>query len=122
MQLVCLRMASQSRCTSACPAPALPCACPVPGPALQDGRIFEGRLVNYDTISDLAVLKVEADSPLPTAKLGESPGERVMEWCRVGCKRWTRWRRAGLRKRAGEGEGEGEGEASQRAAKPLDPG
>lgn len=38
--------------------------------SLQDGRIFEGRLVSYDTVSDLAVLRVESDSPLPTAKLG----------------------------------------------------
>ena len=36
----------------------------------QDGRIFEGRLVSYDTVSDLAVLKVESDAPLPTARLG----------------------------------------------------
>lgn len=47
---------------------------------LQDGRIFEGRLVSYDTVSDLAVLRVESDSPLPTAKLGRSASLRVGEW------------------------------------------
>lgn len=50
------------------PPPHKPC---LPPPmSLQDGRIFEGRLVSYDTVSDLAVLRVESDSPLPTAKLG----------------------------------------------------
>ncbi|PSC74849.1 protease Do-like 14 isoform B [Micractinium conductrix] len=47
---------------------------------LQDGRIFEGRLVSYDTVSDLAVLKVESDAPLPTARLGRSSSLRVGEW------------------------------------------
>jgi hypothetical protein len=43
-------------------------------PKLQDGRIFEGRLVSYDTVSDLAVLKVESDALLPAARLGEGAG------------------------------------------------
>lgn len=47
---------------------------------LQDGRIFEAELVNYDTVSDLAVLKLKADSPLPVARLGSSAGLRVGEW------------------------------------------
>lgn len=47
---------------------------------LQDGRIFDGRLVSYDTVSDLAVLRIESDSPLPTAKLGRSASLRVGEW------------------------------------------
>ncbi|KAL4447599.1 hypothetical protein ABPG75_004818 [Micractinium tetrahymenae] len=47
---------------------------------LQDGRIFEGRLVSYDTVSDLAVLRIESDAPLPTAKLGRSASLRVGEW------------------------------------------
>ena len=47
---------------------------------LQDGRIFEADLVNYDTVSDLAVLKLKTDSPLPVARLGSSAGLRVGEW------------------------------------------
>ncbi|GAB4816218.1 hypothetical protein N2152v2_003264 [Parachlorella kessleri] len=47
---------------------------------LQDGRIFAGRLVNFDTVSDLAVLKVDSDTPLPHVKMGTSSGLRVGEW------------------------------------------
>ena len=49
---------------------------------LQDGRIYEADLVNYDLISDVAVLRVKADSPLPVARIGSSgaAGLRVGEW------------------------------------------
>lgn len=47
---------------------------------LLDGRIFDATLVSYDAVSDLAVLKVEPDSPLPTVRLGSSAGLRAGEW------------------------------------------
>lgn len=48
--------------------------------ALQDGRTFEGRVLSYDSASDLAVVKVDTKSPLPTLKLGNSRTLRVGEW------------------------------------------
>ncbi|KAL4530046.1 hypothetical protein Ndes2437B_g08428 [Nannochloris sp. 'desiccata'] len=48
---------------------------------LQDGRTFEAEVMNYDTVSDLAVLKMkDVNEPLPVAKLGVSSGLRVGEW------------------------------------------
>lgn len=48
---------------------------------LQDGRTFEAEVTNYDTVSDLAVLKMkDVNEPLPVAKLGVSSGLRVGEW------------------------------------------
>lgn len=47
---------------------------------LQDGRSFEAQLVNFDWLSDLAVLQIKAQSALPVAKLGRSTGLRVGEW------------------------------------------
>lgn len=37
-----------------------------------DGREFEASVVAFDTARDLAVLKINADRPLPTLKLGRS--------------------------------------------------
>ena len=36
-------------------------------------RCLQAQLVNYDTVSDLAVLKIDSDTPLPTVKLGAWP-------------------------------------------------
>jgi len=48
---------------------------------LQDGRTLEAEVSNYDTVSDLAVLKIkDVNEPLPVAKLGVSSGLRVGEW------------------------------------------
>lgn len=47
---------------------------------LQDGRIFEGRLVSYDTVSDLAVLRIDADAALPCVRMGTAAALRVGEW------------------------------------------
>ena len=47
---------------------------------LQDGRIYDADLINYETVSDLAVLKLRADASLPVAKLGDSSRLRVGEW------------------------------------------
>ncbi|XP_004302402.1 PREDICTED: putative protease Do-like 14 [Fragaria vesca subsp. vesca] len=49
---------------------------------LQDGRRLEGTVVNLDVHSDIAIIKVDSDTPLPSAELGCSskvqPGECVI--------------------------------------------
>ncbi|XP_050381282.1 putative protease Do-like 14 [Argentina anserina] len=49
---------------------------------LQDGRRLEGTLVNVDVHSDIAIVKVDSNTPLPSAELGRSskvqPGECVI--------------------------------------------
>ncbi|XP_047087820.1 putative protease Do-like 14 [Lolium rigidum] len=53
---------------------------------LQDGREFEGHVVNADRHSDIAVVKIKSKTPLPAARLGSScnirPGEHVVA---LGC-------------------------------------
>ncbi|KAM3374063.1 hypothetical protein P3S68_012777 [Capsicum galapagoense] len=54
---------------------------------LQDGRVFEGTVVNADLHSDIAIVKIKSTTPLPTAKLGTSnkrlrPGDWVVA---MGC-------------------------------------
>jgi serine protease Do len=39
---------------------------------LTDGRVLKGKVVGSDDATDLAVIKVEADQPLPAAELGNS--------------------------------------------------
>ena len=39
---------------------------------LADGRVLRGRVVGNDEMTDLAVIKVEAEQPLPAAELGNS--------------------------------------------------
>jgi S1-C subfamily serine protease len=39
---------------------------------LTDGRVLRGRVVGSDEVTDLAVIKVEAEQPLPAAELGSS--------------------------------------------------
>ncbi len=39
---------------------------------LADGRVLRGRVVGSDEVTDLAVIKVEAEQPLPAAELGNS--------------------------------------------------
>ncbi len=49
---------------------------------LMDGSTYDAQLVNVDVANDLAVLKIEADRPLPTVVLGRSDdlmvGERAI--------------------------------------------
>ncbi|XP_061360273.1 putative protease Do-like 14 [Gastrolobium bilobum] len=53
---------------------------------LQDGRTFEGKVINADMHSDIAILKINSETPLPEAKLGSSstlrPGDLVIA---MGC-------------------------------------
>ncbi|GMN43895.1 hypothetical protein TIFTF001_013082 [Ficus carica] len=53
---------------------------------LQDGRTFEGTVLNADLHSDIAIVKINSKTPLPTAKLGSSrklqPGDWVIA---MGC-------------------------------------
>src|ERR671939_1128321 len=48
---------------------------------LPDGKVLRGRVVGSDETTDLAVLKVESEQPLPTTQLGDSDslkaGKRV---------------------------------------------
>ena len=44
---------------------------------LADGRVLRGRVTGSDDVTDLAVLKVESDQPLPAAQLGNSDELKV---------------------------------------------
>ncbi|TVU03623.1 hypothetical protein EJB05_50810, partial [Eragrostis curvula] len=53
---------------------------------LQDGREFEGVVLNADRYSDIAVVKIKPDTPLPAAKLGSSSILRPGDWVvALGC-------------------------------------
>ncbi|KAK4478087.1 hypothetical protein RD792_017352 [Penstemon davidsonii] len=53
---------------------------------LQDGRAFEGTVVNADLHSDIAIVRIKSKAPLPTAKLGTSSKLRPGDWVvAVGC-------------------------------------
>lgn len=47
---------------------------------LADGRQFKAQIAGRDAESDLAVLKIEAPSPLPFVKFGESKKARAGDW------------------------------------------
>ena len=47
---------------------------------LNDGTELEGVVVGTDSKTDLALIKVETDKPLPTAPLGDSNQIRVGDW------------------------------------------
>lgn len=52
---------------------------------LADGRTLRARVVGSDPATDLALIKIEVDQPLPTAPLGDSSTLRVGEWvCAIG--------------------------------------
>ncbi|KAF8401503.1 hypothetical protein HHK36_012443 [Tetracentron sinense] len=53
---------------------------------LQDGRTFEGTVVNADFHSDIAVVKIKSKTPLPAARLGSSCKLRPGDWVvAMGC-------------------------------------
>ncbi|KAJ9557097.1 hypothetical protein OSB04_011711 [Centaurea solstitialis] len=53
---------------------------------LQDGRSFEGTVVNADLHADIAIVKINSKTPLPTAKLGSSSSLRPGDWVvALGC-------------------------------------
>lgn len=53
---------------------------------LQDGRSFEGTVVNADLHSDIAIVRIKSKTPLPTAKLGSSSKLRPGDWVvAMGC-------------------------------------
>ncbi|CAI5941036.1 unnamed protein product [Closterium sp. NIES-64] len=47
---------------------------------LQDGRTFDGHVLSFDSLSDIALVKVSALSPLPVVKLGSSKALRPGDW------------------------------------------
>lgn len=47
---------------------------------LPDGREFESKLVGSDAPTDIAVLKVKSDKPLPTVEFGDDHQVRVGDW------------------------------------------
>lgn len=52
---------------------------------LADGRSLRARVVGADAATDIALIKVQASSPLPAARLGDSSLLRVGEWvCAIG--------------------------------------
>ena len=47
---------------------------------LKDGEEYDAEVVGMDEHTDIALLKIEADSPLPTATIGDSDGVKVGQW------------------------------------------
>lgn len=45
-----------------------------------DDKLYEAEVVGRDTLTDLALIKIEAKYPLPVAKLGSSKDVQVGEW------------------------------------------
>ncbi|HSV30937.1 MAG TPA: Do family serine endopeptidase, partial [Atribacteraceae bacterium] len=46
---------------------------------LLDGRLYTGRVIGADPLTDLAVVKIDSDETLPTVTLGDSDATRVGE-------------------------------------------
>ncbi|TXD83026.1 PDZ domain-containing protein [Subsaximicrobium wynnwilliamsii] len=47
---------------------------------LNDNRVYEARLVGTDEKTDIALLKIDADEPLPSIQFGDSDTIKVGEW------------------------------------------
>ncbi|XP_027352807.1 serine protease HTRA1B-like isoform X1 [Abrus precatorius] len=53
---------------------------------LQDGKTFKGRVLHADRDSDIAIVDINPESPLPEAKIGSSSGLRPGDWViGLGC-------------------------------------
>lgn len=48
--------------------------------AFSDGRTFRGELIGEDEDTDLAVIQIITDDPLPYVKFGDSDASRVGDW------------------------------------------
>lgn len=47
---------------------------------LKDGRTFEGKVQGVDSVTDMAVVKINAGGDLPVASLGDSSSVKVGDW------------------------------------------
>lgn len=47
---------------------------------LNDNKVYEARLVGTDEKTDIALLKIDADEPLPSIQFGDSDTTKVGEW------------------------------------------
>ena len=47
---------------------------------LRDGRTFEGQVKGVDSVTDVAVVKIEATDPLPTVRLGSTTNLSPGQW------------------------------------------
>ncbi len=47
---------------------------------LPDGRSFEAKLIGTDALTDVALLRVKSDKPLPSVEFGDDRGVRVGDW------------------------------------------
>jgi serine protease Do len=47
---------------------------------LPDGRTFEAKLIGTDPLTDIALLKVKSDKPLPSVEFGDDRQVRVGDW------------------------------------------
>ncbi len=47
---------------------------------LKDGRVLEGKVLGSDSLTDLAVIKIEADEELPVVQIGNSDELIIGEW------------------------------------------
>ena len=47
---------------------------------LRDGRTFEGQVVGVDSVTDVAVVKIDSTEPLPTVRLGSTANLSPGQW------------------------------------------
>ncbi|MBS0472378.1 MAG: DegQ family serine endoprotease [Proteobacteria bacterium] len=47
---------------------------------LPDGRSFEAKLIGTDPLTDIALLKIKSDKPLPSVEFGDDRSVRVGDW------------------------------------------
>ncbi len=47
---------------------------------LPDGRTFEAKLIGADALTDVALLKIKSEKPLPTVEFGDDRQVRVGDW------------------------------------------
>jgi serine protease Do len=47
---------------------------------LPDGRSFDAKLIGTDALTDVALLKIKSDKPLPTVEFGDDREVRVGDW------------------------------------------